>query len=288
MKLKLFAIAAACIIFVSAGYAYFYFGNGTEDAPVQEISYYSVPESDWVSYPISTEITVENRRAAQEAFVQEGDRRPAQKYILDLRALILNQNPKASKYLHTLSDDYFKFGLGRAERDQFMISVESKIRNKSLKAVTDSWRKVYKYRSVPLNFEARYLDGRSFDIKDFRGKIVLLDFWNTACAACFDGMKRIDPIYQKYKDSGFEIISISTPVPGEDAVDVADAVRKKREIGIHWPVSVDASHTWKKFKAQHLAGNPYYVLLDRDGKLIAENGELQNGRALEKFLIQAL
>lgn len=50
--------------------------------------------------------------------------------------------------------------------------------------------------------------GGEINLGDYRGKVVLLNFWNTACSPCRTAMVKLEPIYQKYKSAGFEIVGV--------------------------------------------------------------------------------
>ena len=59
------------------------------------------------------------------------------------------------------------------------------------------------------DFEVRNLKGEKLALADYRGQVVLLDFWATWCAPCRAEMPHLKKTYAKYRDKDFEIIGIS-------------------------------------------------------------------------------
>ena len=59
------------------------------------------------------------------------------------------------------------------------------------------------------DFSATDLDGKPISLEQYRGKVVLLDFWAVWCAPCIAEMPNVKKVYDTYKDEGFDIIGIS-------------------------------------------------------------------------------
>ena len=52
-------------------------------------------------------------------------------------------------------------------------------------------------------------DNAPFDLQQYRGKVVLVDFWATWCKPCMEEMPNIRRNYDKYHDRGFEVVAVS-------------------------------------------------------------------------------
>src|SRR5262245_48479725 len=50
------------------------------------------------------------------------------------------------------------------------------------------------------------LDGGTFKLSDFRGKVVLVDFWRTDCAPCRKLVPQLAELSRKYRDKGLEVV----------------------------------------------------------------------------------
>ncbi|PHR60230.1 MAG: hypothetical protein COA43_08010 [Robiginitomaculum sp.] len=125
-------------------------------------------------------------------------------------------------------------------------------------------------KRTPFEFVAKTLHGEDFDMNDMRGKIVLVDHWNTGCSACIRGMPSIDKTYQEYKDKGFEVLSICY-----DATENKKLVlRVEEELDLTW-TTVDGESQEGLIKNKYgYPGYPQYMLLNRDGTIYAGTGDV--------------
>ena len=68
---------------------------------------------------------------------------------------------------------------------------------------------VYPLSGPAVDFDAVDITGKDLKLSEFKGKIVILDFWATWCPPCLKEIPNLKKIYSKYKDDDFEIISIA-------------------------------------------------------------------------------
>ena len=59
------------------------------------------------------------------------------------------------------------------------------------------------------NFSLKDMDDNSFSLKNYQGKVVLVNFWATWCPPCRHEMPSMQALYQRYKDKGFAVLAIN-------------------------------------------------------------------------------
>jgi thiol-disulfide isomerase/thioredoxin len=68
------------------------------------------------------------------------------------------------------------------------------------------------------DFTAYTTTGKAVKLSDFKGKVVILDFWATWCGPCMVSMPGLEKIYQQVKDKGVVVLSLNTWDKKEDFV----------------------------------------------------------------------
>lgn len=117
------------------------------------------------------------------------------------------------------------------------------------------------------DIEMRSPDGQVFSLSALKGRLVLLDFWASWCAPCRRENPNVVQVYDKYKDKGFTVFSVSLDV-NRDAWMRAIANDK-----LDWPYHVSELNQWESSAASayHVSGIPASFLIDKEGIIIAEN-----------------
>lgn len=112
---------------------------------------------------------------------------------------------------------------------------------------------------------AGWINSKPLRLADWRGKVVLVDFWTYSCINCLRTLPYITGWYNKYHTQGLEIIGIHAPEFAfeKKSENVQKAVQR---FGIHYPVALDNElTTWANFKNQYW---PAHYLIDRQGRVV--------------------
>ena len=134
-------------------------------------------------------------------------------------------------------------------------------------------------KTVP-DFSATDLEGNPISLAQYRGKVVLLDFWAVWCGPCIAEMPTVIEVYNSYKDEGFDIIGISLDTDEERLQTYLT------ENEIPWR-QVFSGEGWDSPVSRQygIRAIPAPWLIDKEGKLISHQAR---GEALERLVVEAL
>jgi thiol-disulfide isomerase/thioredoxin len=114
------------------------------------------------------------------------------------------------------------------------------------------------------------LDGKDVSLAQFKGKVVLVNFWATWCDPCRYEIPSLIEMQKKYGDRGFTVLGVAMDDEGKRAV--APFVEKERfdvngaKLPMNYPILIGNDEAGNKFGG--LLGYPTSVLINRDGKQI--------------------
>ena len=128
------------------------------------------------------------------------------------------------------------------------------------------------------DFTLTDLQGKTWHLRDLKGTIVLVNFWATWCPPCRKEMPDLQALYDKYKDRGLVVLSISD----EEAAKVSHFIT---EGGIRYPVLLDPGR--KVNDAFAVEGIPKSFVYDRQGKLKAQSIDMRTRDQFEQMLAAA-
>jgi thiol-disulfide isomerase/thioredoxin len=131
---------------------------------------------------------------------------------------------------------------------------------------------------TPLELTGSTSKGKPFRWDDYRGRVVLVDFWATWCGPCRKEMPHVKELYEKRQADGLAVVGISVDK------DQAALAQYLEENQIAWE-TVAGDETQKLAKKYGVRGIPTMVVVDRQGKIaaVAHNVEALHS-TIEKLL----
>ena len=111
-------------------------------------------------------------------------------------------------------------------------------------------------------FVRKDLSGNKVALENYRGKVVLLDFWATWCAGCQVELPKFAAWQKKYGAQRFNVLAVSMD---DTAAPVSKTVRRLK---LNFPVVMGDAQLGDQYGG--LLGLPVTYLIDRRGKILAE------------------
>jgi len=134
-------------------------------------------------------------------------------------------------------------------------------------------------RRQQADFTLTDLQGKSWTLKDLRGKVVLVNFWATWCPPCRKEMPDLEALYKRFQDQGFVILAISE----DEETDKVKPFITERNIS--YPILLDPGQ--KVNNLFQVDGIPKSFVYNREGKLVAQSIDMRTQRQFLEMLAQA-
>lgn len=111
------------------------------------------------------------------------------------------------------------------------------------------------------DFSFNDVSGNKIKLSDFRGKVVMLEFWATWCPPCIESIPAMKTVYEKYKDRGFVLLGISVDRGNDAGSKVSSFVK---ENAISYPVFLEDGNLSSAYGANSI---PMSFIIDKNGHI---------------------
>jgi peroxiredoxin len=129
------------------------------------------------------------------------------------------------------------------------------------------------------DFALTSTDGKTIKLSDFRGKVVVVDFWATWCPPCKAEIPDFIKLYSQYKDDGFQMLGISLDQGG-----LSDVKPFMKDYGINYPIVMGDNQVVAAYGG--IRGIPTTFVIDKDGKIRASFEGYRSASVFEKLIQQ--
>jgi len=107
------------------------------------------------------------------------------------------------------------------------------------------------------DFTLKSLEGTNLRLDEYKGQVVLINFWASWCGPCRQELPLLDRINERYRDAGFAVLGVNVEGTMGPASDMA------KKAGVNFPVLVDENQ--RVSEMYDLEAMPTSVVVDRDG-----------------------
>jgi peroxiredoxin len=189
-----------------------------------------------------------------------------------LYAEVLDNSQKAIEVFQQLKTDFPNTKYGKSA-DEMIENLKKQEDGKKVQ------RALAKGSKFP-DFDEKDVAGKHVSVGDYKGKVVLVDFWATWCGPCVHELPNVVKAYEKHHEKGFDIIGVSLD---QDEERLKNFTKEKK---MTWQQFFDGKGWGNKLAVKYgVQSIPATFLLDRDGKIIERD---LRGDALEEAVAAAL
>ena len=107
------------------------------------------------------------------------------------------------------------------------------------------------------DFALKSSNGENLRLSEYRGDVVMVNFWATWCGPCRQEMPLLDELYSRYQRVGFSLLGVNIDDNSSKAMDMVS------ELGVSFPVLFDSRKEVSKL--YEVEAMPVTVLIDREG-----------------------
>ena len=137
-------------------------------------------------------------------------------------------------------------------------------------------------RKANLNFVLKDINGNDVTLSDYRGKVILLDFWATWCAPCRIEIPGFIDLYDQYEKDGLEVLGISVDDP------ISALLLYTEDMGMDYPVLIGDQRDDVKDAFGPLLGFPSTFLINREGMICHQHIGFTPKEKFEQEILELL
>ena len=109
------------------------------------------------------------------------------------------------------------------------------------------------------DFALKSSTGENLRLSEYRGDVVMINFWATWCGPCRQEMPLLDELYSRYERVGFNLLGVNIDDDSRRAMQMIE------ELGVSFPVLFDARKEVSEL--YNVEAMPVTVIVDREGKV---------------------
>lgn len=228
---------------------------------------------------ISVVAAVERARVLREDAIAASEADAAEKYrIWGEEVLYLGQMtptpPIASKALDELGEKTEFFGLNDLAEKIYRTLAERFPEEDSAKFAKGALHRMSLIGKPMVGLEGIGRDGKTLSTEDFKGKVLLVDFWGTQCKPCLDEIEIIEALRNTLEPKGMALMTVALDPDSRTVVKFLDDAK------LDWPVIFSNTNLANMESALTVRFGiktiPFKILIDREGKLAAMGFRLKD------------
>jgi len=112
---------------------------------------------------------------------------------------------------------------------------------------------------VAPDFALKSSTGENLRLSEYRGNVVMINFWATWCGPCRQEMPLLDELYTRYERVGFSLLGVNIDDDSRRAMQMIE------DLGVSFPVLFDARKEVSEL--YEVEAMPVTVLIDREGNV---------------------
>lgn len=130
------------------------------------------------------------------------------------------------------------------------------------------------------DFKFKSLEGKEISLSEFKGKVVLVNFWATWCGPCIHEMPDLQKLSEKYKEKGLQVLGLTVQSRPNQIPE------KVKMTGVTYPILLDTESVVEKFGGFYSI--PQTFIIDQNGEIIEQITGPRSFKQFEKKILKLL